>query len=379
MVVELITTWTVRGNGGGGNVAIGTGIGFDTDTKQVVPFGETRQQTILELPPPNFNRQAGDEIWFECAPDFTQTTWIFNGKDDTTTTTTPNSGLCGYIPPAPPNPFTCDLVLDARALGDTLVATTSGAHGKVTYSLDGGITRQAGGTFGPLAPGAYVVSAYDDGPPGLPPQPDGVRQGRRAHRPARGRRAAGHRLFAQPAGLQGHRHATRPGPAAGAVGRSQPRGRRLPAPGAAPAPHRCRRPGRAPAPGPAARPAEPGAPQRRPARGPDAPHLRYPALLRRRGRGAGRYRLARPLRAAAAQHRAARGPALGAGARQYLLHPPTRRLSYLAARHQRPAGGGGPRGPTQPPGCQHHAPGAGRGALLSARRYGGFSPPCPTS
>jgi hypothetical protein len=161
MLIELITTWNVR-NSGGVTTATGTGTAFDTDTKKVVPFNQTRQLGMLDPAPANVRLPAGYYIWSECGADYAQTKWFFNGTNDTTTTVTADSPDCGWSPPV--EPVTCDLVLDAEALGDTITATTSGAHGNVTYSIDGGVTRQASGVFKNLVARAYVVEAYDDGP-----------------------------------------------------------------------------------------------------------------------------------------------------------------------------------------------------------------------
>ena len=163
MLIEVRTTWTVQGTGGGGNVATGTGIAFDTVTHQIVPFSERRNLSILDPAPANVNLPAGTVIWFECDASLTATQWLFDGNNGTTTATVPNSPSCGWMPPSTPGP-TCDIVLSVQVVGDTLVATVTQAHGAVTYSLDGGLTTQASPVFGPLAPGTgYVVTAYDAG------------------------------------------------------------------------------------------------------------------------------------------------------------------------------------------------------------------------
>jgi hypothetical protein len=163
MLIEVRTTWSVQGTGGGGNVATGTGIAFDTASRQLVPFNERRNLAILDPVPPNVNLPAGALIWFVCDVNFTETQWLFDGNNGTTTATVANSVSCGWMPPSTPGP-TCDLVLAVQVVGATLVATATQAHGAVTYSIDGGVTTQTSNVLGPLAPGTgYVVTAYDAG------------------------------------------------------------------------------------------------------------------------------------------------------------------------------------------------------------------------
>lgn len=163
MLIEVRTTWTVQGNGGGGKTATGTGLAFDTATHQIVAFNQTRNLATLDPVPPNVNTPAGGLVWFECDPNFTETQWLFDGNNGTTTATVPNSPSCGWMPPPPPGP-TCDIVLAVQVVGDKIVATVTQAHGAVTYSIDNGITTQTSNVLGPLAPGSgYVVTAYDAG------------------------------------------------------------------------------------------------------------------------------------------------------------------------------------------------------------------------
>lgn len=163
MLLEVRTTWTVQGTGGGGKVATGTGIAFDTATRQIVPFSERRNLALLDPNPPDVSLATGALIWFVCDITFTETQWLFDGNNGTTTATVPNSTSCGWMPPSTPGP-TCDLVLTVQVVGATIVATVTQAHGAVTYSLDGGITTQTSNVLGPLAPGTgYVVTAYDAG------------------------------------------------------------------------------------------------------------------------------------------------------------------------------------------------------------------------
>ena len=162
MLIELIVTWTVTGDGGGGSVAHASGIAFDTDSKTVGPYSASRNQAILDPKPFDVHLPAGTLIWFECAG-FTQTRWFFDGTDSTYTDTVENSADCGWTPPAQPAP-TCDLVLSVTVQERMVTALVVGAHGNVTYSSDGGTTRQASNVFGPLPPGSYVITAYDDGP-----------------------------------------------------------------------------------------------------------------------------------------------------------------------------------------------------------------------
>ena len=162
MFVELITTWKLSTDGAGANSATGSGIAFNTETKQVEPFYEGRRLALLSPKPPDVHLPAGTFFWFEC-DDFTEIQWYFDGVDKAYSKTVYDSPSCGWTTPPPP-PLTCDLVLSVTAAGDTATATTTGAHGIVTYSRDGGTSVQASGVFTGLAPGKYSITAYDDGP-----------------------------------------------------------------------------------------------------------------------------------------------------------------------------------------------------------------------
>jgi hypothetical protein len=161
MQIELITTWKYSGSSN--FTATGTGICFDTDTKEVGYFGATVPMSILSPLPPDTQVPAGTMIWFECAGT-TEKQWYFDGVKDVYTKVVQDSTSCGYIPPVVVVPLTCDLVLTADVVGgDKIVASATGGHGTVTFSLDGGVTRQLSGTFPNLLPSSYVVTAYDEG------------------------------------------------------------------------------------------------------------------------------------------------------------------------------------------------------------------------
>jgi hypothetical protein len=162
--IELITTWkaSLTGIGTSGGKATGTGICFNTDTKLVENFYGSVTLALLDPVPRDEHLPAGAFVWFECN-NFTETQWFFDGVDNTYTKVVYDSPACGWTPPPPP-PLTCDLVLSVVVNGDTATATTSGAHGNVTYSIDGGVSVQASPIFAGLAAHKFTLTAYDDGP-----------------------------------------------------------------------------------------------------------------------------------------------------------------------------------------------------------------------
>jgi hypothetical protein len=169
MLIELKTKWTKIGNGGGGGTGYGTGIAFDTDTKQVVDFYDSRMLSILDPAPPDANLPAGSYLWFECAADFTQTKWFYDGDKGTYTQIIPNSGECGWLPPTSTPVLTCDLgsvsVAQTAKLDGTYslaVAVSGKVNGALRYALDNGL-EQASNEFTGVAAGAHSVHVRDTG------------------------------------------------------------------------------------------------------------------------------------------------------------------------------------------------------------------------
>jgi hypothetical protein len=166
MLLVIQVQWTKRPTGSFGGQWDGVGKQLDTSTNQIIPYTGFYNQALLDPDPTNIPPPAvGDLLYVECspAPDFDRTSWFYAAGNTVTTTVDPNSTLCGWLPPPPPLPA-CSLQLTlAVTNGDTIVATASGGHGTLAYSLDGGLTRQASPRFGPLVAGAYTVTAYDPG------------------------------------------------------------------------------------------------------------------------------------------------------------------------------------------------------------------------
>ena len=167
MLIEVNTTWTATGNGGGGKTLVGTGTAFNTDTHQVVPFYESRNAAILDPLPPAVHRQAGDVLHVECDADLSATLWVYGGGTAVSSRLETHSAVyCGWTPPTPPGPScalgTATLTQGGTPAGLTLTAHYDGAAvGPIRYALDGG-PEQAGATF-PVAPGTRTVRIRDTG------------------------------------------------------------------------------------------------------------------------------------------------------------------------------------------------------------------------
>jgi hypothetical protein len=162
--IEVNSTWKQVGTGGGGLTATGQGTAFNTDTKQIEPWAESRNQSINSSPPADVHLRAGDVIYWECSVDDTATKWVYAGGMDTTVEIEPQSAAyCGYRPP-----LTCDLgtvTVQQRFTsgGATLTVSLSGtANGTLYYSIDN-VTEQLSPVFLKVADGPYVVSVRDDG------------------------------------------------------------------------------------------------------------------------------------------------------------------------------------------------------------------------
>jgi len=168
MLIEVNTTWTAVGNGGGGKTLVGTGTAFDTDAHQIVPFYESRNAALLDPIPPNVHRQPGDVLHAECDADLNATVWVYSGGSAVTSHQEAQSALyCGWTPPVQPGP-TCQLgvatvVQGGTPAGLTLTASVAGpVAGALRYALDGG-PEQLSATFANVAPGAHSVQIRDTG------------------------------------------------------------------------------------------------------------------------------------------------------------------------------------------------------------------------
>jgi hypothetical protein len=196
MLVPIEVTWAIV-NGGGANAFgtyFGSGTCFNTDTHAIEPYQATASGGINFQPPAAVHTAAGAVLWYECADDFTKTSWIYDGSGGFTITTDKNSTDCGWTPP-----LTCDL----GTVSFTQTSTTKGAklkfafsgtcNGQAQYSLDGG-AEQSSPTFPNVAAGKHSFKLRDDGlkdctrtlevevvalglAPTVPPAPVGPSQG----------------------------------------------------------------------------------------------------------------------------------------------------------------------------------------------------------
>ena len=189
-------TWTGTGNGGGGNVDTGRGIAFNTDTKQIEDYAESRNAAILDPIPPDVHLPPGTVIYWECDENYTATKYIYDGGRATHVEREPQSGTyCGWTPP-----LTCDLgtasVTQQLTAGGTATLTfafTGTVNGQAAYSLDGG-AEQTSPTFLSVPAGPHTLKLRDNGlagcervvevevlaavpPPLPPPAPTGPSQG----------------------------------------------------------------------------------------------------------------------------------------------------------------------------------------------------------
>ncbi len=161
-LVAVSVTWTLVGNGGGGNVATGKGLWFDTDTKQISEQTQTRQQAILDPKPADVHAQVGELLYYECDTAFTATTYTYGGGTLVNVGTEANSGLCGWTPP-----LTCDLGTAsvsqlATAGGATLTFHFTGTvNGQACYSLDAGV-EQTSPTFSSVPVGKHTLKLRDN-------------------------------------------------------------------------------------------------------------------------------------------------------------------------------------------------------------------------
>jgi len=163
MILEVNTTWTAStSNGTGGRTAIGTGLGFDTSTGQLVPFNQTKVLALIDPVPAGVQMRPGDLIHVVCV-NFTLTEYRYAGNNALTTNVTPNSPQCGYA-----LPLTCDLLavtvsqVATPTGADVTAAFTGTVNGLALYQLDGG-TDQASPFFPGVAAGQHTMQVRDDG------------------------------------------------------------------------------------------------------------------------------------------------------------------------------------------------------------------------
>jgi len=164
MYIEVNTTWTQIGNGGGGSNASGTGTAFNTDTKVIEQWTGSRSLAILDPRPPDTHLSVGTLLWFECDADYTVTMYFYAGGTDVRTESeTKSVAYCGY-----PAPLSCQLgavAVTQQLVGSrtTLTVRYAGlSNGTAYYSLDGG-AEQLSAVFTGVLPGAHKVQVRDDG------------------------------------------------------------------------------------------------------------------------------------------------------------------------------------------------------------------------
>ncbi len=169
MLVQIEVTWQIV-QGGGFN-AFGTyggsGTAFDTDTHTIVPYYGTMSGSYITFGPPDpVHTAAGAVLWFECADDFTKTSWIYDGSGGFTTEEVANSPDCGWTPPAAAltcNLGTASVTQTPTGQGMTLKLLFAGTlNGQAWYRLDGG-PEQTSPTFLKVPVGEHVLAVRDDG------------------------------------------------------------------------------------------------------------------------------------------------------------------------------------------------------------------------
>jgi hypothetical protein len=187
--------WTLVRGDTNGRTFRGQGTAFDTDTKTIVPYDQTKGYATLDPNPVDVHLVDNDLLYSECAADYTRTTWLLTSSGGVTTTTEPNSPFCGYTAP-----LTCDLGTAsvnqlATDKGFTLTFTFTGTlHGQAYYSLDGGAEQTSPVFYGVAPNKAHALVLRDGGlanctrsvdvqlpalatAPQLPPAPTGPAQG----------------------------------------------------------------------------------------------------------------------------------------------------------------------------------------------------------
>jgi hypothetical protein len=162
-LVPVNVTWKIVSGSTNGSTWQGDGLWFDTVTRLLSTTSQQRVLATLDPRPTDVHLLAGDYVYSECAPDFTLTTWLYDGQGATTTTVEPNSAFCGYTAP-----LSCDLGIvtvkqTTTATGVTLTVVAGGnSHGQPAYSLDGG-AEQSSPYFTGVAVGKHQVRMRDTG------------------------------------------------------------------------------------------------------------------------------------------------------------------------------------------------------------------------
>jgi hypothetical protein len=195
-LLAVSVKWTRLYDNTSGGMYRGDGLWFDTATKLIRTTSQQRGRNTLDPVPADVQLLAGDYVDAECGPDFTLTTWLYDGNGGTTTTVEPNSGVCGYSPPLSCDLGTVTVTQHTTATGVTLTVVASGSsHGAPAYSLDGG-AEQSSPYFTGVAVGQHQVRLRDTGladclrlvdvevvaapagpvAPALPPAPTGASQ-----------------------------------------------------------------------------------------------------------------------------------------------------------------------------------------------------------
>jgi hypothetical protein len=164
MYIEVNTTWTTVGNGGGGKSATGTGTAFNTDTKQIEQWSDGRNLAIMDPTPPDVHLPVNSFLWFECDANYTATKWFYAGGTDVRVETELKSvNYCNYVAPLSCNLGTLAGQQAVAASSTKLTLQFSGTvNGQAWYSLDGG-QEQLSPVFTGVAPGTHRALVRDDG------------------------------------------------------------------------------------------------------------------------------------------------------------------------------------------------------------------------
>ncbi|MGI4835089.1 MAG: hypothetical protein ACRYFK_16675 [Janthinobacterium lividum] len=163
MKVEIKVLYELVNGGTGGSQYRGTGLAFDTDKKVIEDYTVDRFVALLDPKPANVELPAGQILWYECAADYTQTSWVYSGGRSFTVAIEANSATCGWTPPKTCDLGTAEVAQQVMASGVRLTVRYSGtANGVVQYALDGG-TEQTSPVFAAVASGQHQVQVRDGG------------------------------------------------------------------------------------------------------------------------------------------------------------------------------------------------------------------------
>lgn len=163
MKIWVHVTWATLYSGTSGSAYRGTGTAFDTVTHLIENYSGDVYTALGEPAPQALDRAVGEVLDYECAPDFTKTSWVYDGGTATHTDTEANSLTCGYTPPLSCDLGTASIGQQATASGAKLTVSITGtSNGPLLYALDGG-AEQASALFPQVAPGPHTVKLRDSG------------------------------------------------------------------------------------------------------------------------------------------------------------------------------------------------------------------------